>query len=125
MGSIVSNAQAAAATMSRRVSGQLITFRRGDTELTIDLAVQGSTKWFLEQIDNGVHAAERSVDWIISVTDLTLPNGTVLEPARGDEIIDEHDAVYRVMPFGPDELLWRWHDRESHTAYRIFTKERT
>lgn len=123
MVSPVSAAMQAAMAATRAVRGQAVTYRRGSVELEIT-AVCGSTKWDLEQIDNGVHASERSTDWIVTVADLTQTDGTVLTPQRSDEIIDESGAVFRVMPFGPDEQLWRWHEGESQTIYRIHTKER-
>lgn len=124
MVSPIAAAQQAALAAGLRVRGQAVLYCRGNTTLEIDHATRGSTRWDVEQIDNGVHAKERSVDWIVSLADMTTAAGTVLEPQRGDEIIDENDVVYRVMPFGPDEQLWKWHDRDSRTAYRIFTKER-
>jgi len=116
-------AMQAAMAATRAVRGQVVTYRRGATELECT-AVCGTTKWYLEQIDNGVHASERSTDWIITVDDLTQSDGTVLTPQRGDEVIDENGVIFRVMPFGPDEQLWRWHEGESQTIYRIHTKER-
>lgn len=125
MVSPIAAAQQAALASGLRVRGQAVLYVRGNTTLQIDCATRGSTRWDIERIDNGVHAKERSVDWIITLADMTTAAGTVLEPQRGDEIIDENDVVYRVMPFGPDEQLWRWHDRDSRSFYRIFTKERT
>lgn len=123
MVSPISAAMQAATAATRAVRGVTITYRRGSTDVEV-VAVRGSTKWDVEQIDNGAHASERSVDWIITVDDLTQDDGTVLTPQRADEVIDENGVTYRVMPFGPDEQLWRWHDRESQTVYRIHTKER-
>lgn len=124
MVSPVSAAQKAASLAARYVRREEVTYTRGTTTLEISVAMRGSTKWDTEQIDNGVHGTERSVDWILSLTELTLSDGTVLEPQRGDEITDVLGTVYRVMPFGMDQQLWKWHDRDSRSAYRVFTKER-
>jgi hypothetical protein len=124
MVSAIQAAMQAAISSTRAVRGQAVTYRRGATELDVSLAVRGATQFDVENVDGGANITERSLDWIVSVDELTTDAGTVLTPQRGDEIVDQNGVVYRVMPFGPDEQLWIWHDRESQTVRRIHTKER-
>lgn len=124
MVSPIQAAMTAAMASTRTVRGQAVTYRRGSTEIDVTLAVKGATRFDVESVDGGANITERSIDWIITAADITDGSGNELTPTRGDEIIDENGIVYRVMPFGPDEQLWRWHDRESQAVRRIFTKER-
>ena len=44
-------------------------------------------------------------------------------PQRGDTIT-AGSTVFRVMPFGPNDQIWQYHDRD-RLYLRIHTKERT
>jgi hypothetical protein len=72
------------------------------------------------EIETGLNVQERSVDWLISATDT---DGDPWEPQRDDLVTDENGVVYRVMPSGDTDQVWRWHDR-GRQYYRIHSKER-
>jgi len=86
-------------------------------------ATRGSSRWTSEAVEGSVTVDERSEDWLIVATDLT-ESGITAAPTRGDTITDENGTVFRAMPPGSTEQVWRWHDR-GRTIYRIFSKERT
>jgi len=121
--SLASKAQTAASTMALRVTGEPVTFVRGDLTIDIPLATRSSTNWGQNAPFNGVRIGDRSTDWIIPILLLVDLEGIQLVPERGDVIVSDSGA-FRVMPFGPDSQLWMYHDRESRQIYRIHTKER-
>lgn len=118
MGSIASNAQTIARKMQKRITGEAVAYKRGETSISITLASRGSTVWDVASPETGIMVEERSVDWLIDAADLGD-----LVPARND-IITASGIDYKVMPFGEGSTIWRWHDREARTVYRIHTKER-
>lgn len=123
---VASRAVAAASRVARRVTGEAVTYTRDSTTITVSFARRGSTNWNAQAVYNGSRIGDRSVDWLIDVADLVDSSGAALgDPVRGDTITDADGTVFRVMPFGPDDQLWQWHDRVGQTTYRIHTKERT
>jgi hypothetical protein len=109
--------------MARRVTGEPVTFVRGDLTIDIPLATRGATNWNQNAPFNGVRIGDRSTDWIFPILLLVDLERTQLVPERGDVIVSD-SGTFRVMPFGPDSQLWQYHDRESRQMYRIHTKER-
>lgn len=107
---------------SLRVSGEDVVFVRGDTRIECK-AIRGSTNWDANAVFPGNRVGNRSTDWLIVAADL-MPFGSdeALRPAREDEIHTDGET-FRVMPFGSDSQLWKFHDR-SRQIYRVFTKER-
>lgn len=116
MPSILQSVLVASHQMQVQVKGEGVSYFRDVTPLEIT-AIRGGTQWDTEQPESGITIEERSVDFLISTSELSLT------PQRGDSITDENGVTYRVMPFGPDNQLWRWHD-PGRTVKRIFTKER-
>jgi len=116
----VQAAMAAAAKAVRQVRGETVTYSRGAVSVFVT-AVRGFTAWEKTAPYQGVRVGDRSTDWIIDAASLVV-SGTQWTPQRGDEI--EVDGVtFRVMPYGPDNQFWQYHDRE-RTVFRIHTKER-
>ena len=121
MVSPVNAAMQATHAATRRVRGETVTYARGATTVAVT-ATRGSSRWTSEAVEGSVNVDERSDDWLILATDLTEA-GITGGPTRGDTITDENETVFRVMPSGSTEQVWRWHDR-GRTVYRVFSKER-
>lgn len=122
MASAVDLAVQSAFLANRRVAGEDVTYSDGTESATVT-AIRGETIW--EPTDSpvdGLTIAEKSVDWLILKSDLT--DESVATPASGHTITDAAGQVYRVLPMGPSELVYRWHDRGGRTIYRIHSKER-
>ena len=115
--SVLRRAKTAATTLSRKLSGDAVTYRRGDLEVPIAYATQGKTRW--EKTDrNNISVPVYSVDWLMQTDDLELT------PQRDDEIeIDLGDKrqVYQVLPFGNENRVFRYHGTDQ-TAVRVYTK---
>lgn len=120
--SALQRAHSAALRAVRRIRQRVVTFRRGLISIEISGAVRGSTDWGNEALDGGVNIQDRSVDWLIPADQL-VSAGVFWKPQRDDVIVSD-GVEFRVMPFGADDQLWRWHDREGQTVLRVFTKER-
>lgn len=115
--SILRTAQAIVSLTARRVSGDPVTYRRGELSFAVPLATQGKTRWQLRD-QQGMIVVTESVDWLIEFDALDF------EPAKFDRIeltLGESTVIYQVMPFGPEGRCWRWHGADRTTA-RIFTK---
>ncbi len=110
--------------MARRVSGEAVTFVRGDLTIDIEKATRGSTVWDRESVFPAHRIGSKSTDWLIEKSLLLDEDGNQLEPAKFDVIIAEAGS-FEVLPFGQTKQLWQWHDREGRTIYRIHTKERS
>jgi hypothetical protein len=121
MVSPIAAASAAARAASQSVRGESVTYTRGAYSLTLT-AVRGSTAWDRSAPFNGVRVGDRSTDWILEAADLVDSNGDQIKPARQDEITVD-GVTFRVMPYGPDNQLWMYHDRD-RTYIRVHTKER-
>jgi hypothetical protein len=121
MVSPIAAASAAARAASQSVRGESVTYTRGAYSLTLT-AVRGSTAWDRSAPFNGVRVGDRSTDWILEAADLVDSNGDQIKPARQDEITVD-GVTFRVMPYGPDNQLWMFHDRD-RKYIRIHTKER-
>ena len=105
------------------VSGEPVIFVRGETRIECK-AVRGSTNWDTNAAYPGNRVGTRSTDWLIVAVDLTPDDAdSPLVPERSDEI-HTGNGDFRVMPFGPDSQLWKYHDR-GRQIYRIFSKERS
>ena len=98
-----------------------MTFSRGAYSLPMT-DVRGSTGWDRSAPYGGVRIGDRSTDWIIEAADLVDSNGDEIKPQRQDEIA-VGGVTFRVMPYGPDNQLWMFHDRD-RKYIRIHTKER-
>ena len=121
MTSPIAAAAAAARAASQSVRGESVTFTRGAYSLTLT-AVRGSTGWDRSAPYGGVRIGDRSTDWIVEAADLVDSNGDEIKPQRQDEIA-VGGVTFRVMPYGPDNQLWMFHDRDRRYI-RIHTKER-
>ena len=121
MTSPIAAAAAAARAASQSVRGESVTFTRGAYSLTLT-AVRGSTGWDRSAPYGGIRIGDRSTDWIIEAADLVDSNGDEIKPQRQDEIA-VGGVTFRVMPYGPDNQLWMFHDRD-RKYIRIHTKER-
>jgi len=121
MTSPIAAAAAAARAASQSVRGESVTYTRGAYSLTLT-AVRGSTGWDRSAPYGGVRIGDRSTDWIIEAADLVDSNGGEIKPQRQDEIA-VGGVTYRVMPYGPDNQLWMYHDR-NRRYIRVHTKER-
>lgn len=121
MTSPIAAAAAAARAASQSVRGESVTFTRGAYSLTLT-AVRGSTGWDRSAPYGGVRIGDRSTDWIIEAADLVDSNGDEIKPQRQDEIA-VGNVTFRVMPYGPDNQLWMYHDRD-RKYIRVHTKER-
>jgi len=124
--SILRTAQAIVSLTARRVSGDPVTYRRGELSFAVPFATQGKTRWQLRDTQ-GMLVVTESVDWLIEFDALDV------EPAKFDRIeldlpanrnqgidIPRSPVIYQVMPFGPEGRCWRWHGADRNTA-RIFT----
>ena len=121
MTSPIAAAAAAARAASQAVRGESVTFSRGAYSLTLT-AVRGSTGWDRSAPYGGIRIGDRSTDWILKAADLVDSNGDEIKPQRQDEIA-VGGVTFRVMPYGPDNQLWMFHDRDRRYI-RIHTKER-
>jgi hypothetical protein len=121
MTSPIAAAAAAARAASQSVRGESVTYTRGAYSLTLT-AVRGSTGWDRSAPYGGVRIGDRSTDWIVEAADLVDSNGDEIKPQRQDEIA-VGGVTFRVMPYGPDNQLWMFHDRDRRYI-RIHTKER-
>jgi len=121
MASPIATAAAAAREASRRARGETVTFTRGAHSISL-LAVRGSTAWERTAPFNGVRVGDRSTDWLIKQADLVDSGAAEIQPQRGDEISVD-GVTFRVMPYGPDNQLWMYHDRD-RKYIRVHTKER-
>ena len=121
MTSPIAAAAAAARAASQSVRGESVTFSRGAYSLTLS-AVRESTGWDRSAPYGGVRIGDRSTDWIVEAADLVDSNGAEIKPQRQDEIA-VGGVTFRVMPYGPDNQLWMFHDRD-RKYIRIHTKER-
>jgi len=121
MTSPIAAAAAAARAASQSVRGESVTFSRGAYSLTLT-AVRGSTGWDRSAPYGGIRIGDRSTDWILEAADLVDSNGDEIKPQRQDEIA-VGGVTFRVMPYGPDNQLWMFHDRD-RKYIRIHTKER-
>ena len=121
MTSPIAAAAAAARAASQSVRGESVTYTRGAYSLTLT-AVRGSTGWDRSAPYGGVRIGDRSTDWIVEAADLVDSNGDEIKPQRQDEIA-VGGVTFRVMPYGPDNQLWMYHDRDRRYI-RIHTKER-
>lgn len=118
--SAIKAAANAARLASRAVRGETVAYTRGASTVAVT-AIRGATGWDREAPYGGVRTGDRSTDWIIAAADLVI-GGSAITPERGDTI--EVDGItFRVMPFGADNQLWAYHDRD-RTVLRIHTKER-
>ena len=121
MVSPISAASAAAQAAAFRLRREAVTFTRGGSSVQVQ-AVRGQRNWERSQPSGGVSIGDRSEDWIILAADLVI-SSAVVTPQRGDTIT-AGSTVFRVMPFGPNDQLWQYHDRD-RLYLRIHTKERT
>lgn len=121
MVSPISAASAAAQAAAFRLRRETVTFARGASSVTVQ-AVRGQRSWERSQPSGGVSIGDRSEDWIILAADLVI-SAAVVTPQRGDTIT-AGSTVFRVMPFGTNDQLWQYHDRD-RLYLRIHTKERT
>ena len=121
MTSPIAAAAAAARAASQSVRGESVAYTRGAYSLTLT-AVRGSTGWDRSAPYGGVRIGDRSTDWIVEAADLVDSNGDEIKPQRQDEIT-VGGVTFRVMPYGPDNQLWMYHDRDRRYI-RIHTKER-
>jgi hypothetical protein len=117
----IAAAAAAARAASQSVRGESVTYTRGAYSLTLT-AVRGSTGWDRSAPYGGIRIGDRSTDWIVEAADLVDSNGGEIKPQRQDEIA-VGGVTFRVMPYGPDNQLWMYHDRDRRYI-RIHTKER-
>lgn len=119
--SIATRGKSLAMRVNAKVNGEPVTVRNaaGTTLAENATAVRGQTEWTAERPRSGVTLSEVSADFILQAS---LVTG---EPTRGWTIETAAGEVFRVMPFGPQNQLWSWHDREGQTYYRIHTKERS
>jgi hypothetical protein len=121
MVSPIQAANLAAHAGSRSVRGESVTYAAGATSFTVT-AVRAQTTWEPRPSNiDGVLIEERSTDWIIDLVDLT--DNSITAPVAGHTITDENGVVYRLLPFGGNELVYRYHDR-ARTVVRCFSKER-
>lgn len=121
MTSPISAASAAAQAAAFRLRREAVTFTRGGSSVQVQ-AVRGQRLWERSQVSQGLAVGDRSEDWIVLAADLVI-SSAVVTPQRGDTIT-AGSVVYRVMPFGPNDQLWQYHDRD-RLYLRIHTKERT
>lgn len=103
---------------TKSVHGEPITYTQGVTNVTIDKAVRGQSDPMRMSVQPGFTTEETLQDWLIDFEDLGLT------PGRNDTITDASGRVYRVLPPGQDEPIWRWHGNTPEVAYRIHTKQR-
>jgi hypothetical protein len=108
---------------SLRVSGEDITFVRGDVTIPCK-AIRGNTNWDANTAFPGNRVGNRSTDWLIVAADLIPTDETDPLTPKRDDAIQTDAGDFKVMPFGADSQLWKYHDR-ARQIYRIFTKERT
>jgi hypothetical protein len=121
MVSPIAAASAAAQAAAFRLRRETVTFARGASSVSV-YAVRGQRNWERSQPSGGVAIGDRSEDWIVLAADLVL-SSSVVTPQRGDTIT-AGGITYRVMPFGPNDQLWAYHDRD-RLYLRIHTKERS
>jgi len=113
-------ATAAARAAARQVRGESGTYSRGASSLAVTV-IRGATSWDTSAPYPGVRVGDRSIDFLIPVSQLVL-SGVQWEPSRNDEI-DVNGVTYKVCPNGDSQQLWQYHDRD-RTIFRIHCKER-
>lgn len=121
--SLISEAIETSFTVQRLLHGDSVIYAPAASDISIEIpdVVQGNSRWKGFGA-GGVVIQSESVDFFIPVAELVDPDGELLEPQQFDRITTLDGFVYDVQPFGSDELLWRWHDRQGRTIRRIYTK---
>ncbi|GAB5444364.1 MAG: hypothetical protein Fues2KO_47130 [Fuerstiella sp.] len=120
--SLVSNALQIAHAAQQVLHGEAITYARGESiSIEMENVIQGRTEW-KGSGPGGLVVISESVDFLIPVSVLVDDAGDEIEPAQFDKLTTDDGYTYDVQPFGPDDLLWRWHDRADRTVRRIFCK---
>lgn len=122
--SLVSDGISALLSLTAEAAGEAVTYARGATSIAITGAVQGDTNWDADNPQPGIKIGERSVDWIIESAQVVDSSGTQLTPEAGDTITTADGRVFRCLPFGPQNQIYRWLDRNGRSRFRIHTKER-
>lgn len=99
---------------------QAVTYRSGVVQLAVQATI-GRTE-FESETAGGARLVTESRDFLIRVIDLATAG--LPEPRRGD-VVDELVAGvtfrYEVMPFGPQDEIWRYSD-PYRLLYRVHTK---
>ena len=91
-----------------------VTYRRGETEATVD-ATFGRTEYEVED-DLGLRVGARVTDFLIATADFEPTFGT---PEAGDRIVADGE-VHEVLDLA-GQGHWRWNDPHG-TTMRIHTK---
>lgn len=107
-------------TALQAVAGESVTYRRGNSHVTIT-AVPGQSVFDESTGATDVVMQTKTVDWLISPDDLKI-DGNQSEPQRGDQIIRADGEKLDLLP-GSGNKSWAWSDSRK-THYRIHTVRR-
>lgn len=122
MGDMLASAASWLGDVLRLHVSQLVEIRRGTQRAQVKASF-GRTEW--ETIEaGGVVVRMESRDFGIQAQDYAFGASRV-EPQRGDEIRwHDHGAtyVYRVVPFGDEEVCFRYADRH-RKRLRVYSEE--
>jgi hypothetical protein len=110
----------------RKFLTQLVTYLRQDQTQAFSLQVPAAIGQTTFQTDDGAGALieAQSRDYLICVQDLSLDDGTIIIPRRGDQIVETvagQEQIYEVSAPGA-EPAWRYSD-PYHRTYRVHTKQ--
>jgi hypothetical protein len=114
------------ARQRRKFLTQLVKYLREDQTQAFSLEVPAAIGQTTFQTDNGAGAMIESQtrDYLILVQDLSLDDGTIIIPRRGDQILETvagQEQIYEVGAPG-SEPAWRYSD-PYHRTYRVHAKQ--
>ena len=122
--SLVTEAIRSSFAAIQTIYGEPVTFRRGSTDVEINLAVRGRYDATRNDASEGqVFISENETDWLLMASEL-VDGTTELIPQEGDLIIDADGVEHRALPPGSASQCWKWHGNAPGVAFRIHTKER-
>ncbi|MFH1302334.1 MAG: hypothetical protein ABIK07_14835 [Planctomycetota bacterium] len=119
--SVLENVLAVGLQAGLSLTATSLTYTQDGTPIDIN-GTQGSTNWRVMDRD-GFPLRKTSVDWIVKAADLVIDGVPVLPKRNGliTRVLGGVSRVYQVLPFGDDELEYRFLDT-GRTMLRIHTK---
>lgn len=118
-GNLLGDALAIHAANIPALAGGAVTYRRGNSSVTVT-AAPGRTD-FESYGPDGELVSSRSTDWIMAAADLVL-DGVATVPRRGDVVVDATGNEFIVLPVN-GERVYRYSDA-TRKILRVHTVEK-
>ncbi len=122
--SILSEHRKAAFLATSMVRGESVTIADPDSSWTVSVTAVRGRSTHIKEDRQGVKIRSYSVDFVVDAAVLVDSSGTVLEPQRNWTVTTATGAVFRLLPFGADDDVWRW-SGNTETHRRLFTKQKS